>query len=60
MNKPFYGAASIPKSERRITTLIQLKLLVNKTYQDLVPMTQTKKKHIMIYPSGGTLHLNKP
>ena len=59
MNKPFYGAASIPKSERRIIHLTQLKLLANRMYPDLALMTLTKKKGIMIYPNGGIIVLKQ-
>ena len=52
MNKPFYGAASIPKADRRFYFLIQLIWLAIKMCLDQVLMIQIRRKKIMIFQSG--------
>lgn len=52
MNKPFYGVATIPKSQRCTLTNTQPKSHATSTYQGPAPTTATKKKHSMGYLNG--------
>ena len=58
MNKPFYGAASIPKADRRTTCPIQPILWAMRTSLDLVLTTRTRKKRTATCPSGGIIYVN--
>jgi hypothetical protein len=53
MNKPFYGVATMPKSERCIPSLNQLKSSTTSRSLDQAPMTTARKDSTTSCPSGG-------
>jgi len=55
MHMPFYGAASIPKADRRILYNIQPTSSIEMNSQAQVPTMPTKRKRIMNSQNGGTV-----
>ena len=53
MNKPFYGVATMPHSERCISLLTQPILLIMLQSPVLALMTIINKRTEMIFPNGG-------
>jgi hypothetical protein len=51
--KPFYGVASMPKSERCSPFVIQQKLSTMQKCLDLAPMISIKKNPTINFLSGG-------